>query len=466
MSKNYFDNILDDDEGSEALGTSSTLGRGQAPSTGGAGAPDISPGEKSIRNISVPQRRSRVGSGDVRVPPQVDEWRERSLLGQSPQKPKKVWLWIGAALSLAVLAILGLFAFRSTSISVIPTSEAVTLDPSTKFVLAPEAGATSTPAYGLETGEFEESAVVTSRGTETVSERAKGNATIYNAHSASPVRLIKNTRLETPDGLIFRIPEEVTVPGEKGTAPGALTVSVVADQPGEKYNVGPIAKFTLPGLKTSGSMFKNVYAGSTAPMAGGFVGTRAAVSESDLASARADIRNRLEKKARESAEALSTDSTIVFPDLVRISYEAMPQTKEAGDSVRVREKARVEIPVISAEGFARYIAALKNIPLADSGVHLYNARSLVASRDGAPDAQLAGQPLAFTLSGSAVLVWEVDASALATALAGKKQTEFETIIAGIPQIAEARARIQPFWKNSFPADASDIRVKIQEPKKK
>src|SRR6185437_10341360 len=45
-----------------------------------------------------------------------------------------------------------------------------------------------------------------------VSQKAQGTITIYNAYSAAPQDLVATTRFETPDGKIFRITTNVTVP--------------------------------------------------------------------------------------------------------------------------------------------------------------------------------------------------------------------------------------------------------------
>ena len=62
------------------------------------------------------------------------------------------------------------------------------------------------------------------------------------------------------------------------------------------------------------------------------------------------------------------------------------------------------------------------------------------------------------LTGNAVLVWNVDAAALSISLAGREQGAFQGIINGFASIQEARARIEPFWKGTFPASTSDIKV--------
>jgi hypothetical protein len=72
-------------------------------------------------------------------------------------------------------------------------------------------------------------------------------------------------------------------------------------------------------------------------------------------------------------------------------------------------------------------------------------------------------PLKFTLTGKALLVWEVDAAALASALAGRDSDAFQTIVDGFPGVQEAHARIEPLWKKTFPAEASDIKISVVKP---
>ena len=71
-------------------------------------------------------------------------------------------------------------------------------------------------------------------------ERATGVIVVYNAYSAAPQRLIKNTRFATEDGKIFRAKDSIVVPGttiENGKIiPGSVEAIVVADEPGEAYN--------------------------------------------------------------------------------------------------------------------------------------------------------------------------------------------------------------------------------------
>src|SRR3989344_117301 len=257
---------------------------------------EVSPeNTRSIRNITVSPRAVR------RNP--MSDLREMPTPPSRPSgKFSRVWIWIAALVSLAILGILVLVAMRPTTISVVPRSQVIMLDATAEFTAYPggEAPAGSLP-YTVETLDFEDSAVVAAEGTEEVQAKARGNITVMNNYSATPVKLIKNTRFETPDGLIFRILSEVNVPGKKGTSPGELSVEVVADAAGEKYNIAPTLRFTLPGLKSTPSMYADVSARSSEAMSGGFVGVRPVIDSGALQSAKAEIRGRLAEKARAAA---------------------------------------------------------------------------------------------------------------------------------------------------------------------
>ncbi len=129
---------------------------------------------------------------------------------------------------------------------------------------------------------------------------SSGKLTVVNLTSnAWP--LIAKTRFQTSDGIVFRLPEAVTVPAASASGPGKLEVYVVADPVdangaivGELGNVGP-TKFFLPGLKESSR--NELYAESTKPMSGGVTDYIAFVSKEDIEAAKGRIENDLIKAA-------------------------------------------------------------------------------------------------------------------------------------------------------------------------
>ena len=412
--------------------------------------------EKTIRNIQVSpsaRTKSRIGL-DLREP----------MPTGTGGKFGRIWLWGGVALALLTLGAMALVALRPTSVTVVPRSQNVLFDETAMFTAYPAAtAATGTLSYALETVTLEDSEIVPAKGVEQVEERASGTITVYNEYSTQPVKLLKDTRFQTPEGLIYKVPAEILVPGKKGTTPGAIDVTVFAEKGGDKYNVGPVSRFTLPGLKSSPKMYSSVYARSTAAFSGGFIGERPAASKVDVDAARAKIRDRLQAQILETVRAKNSETTLAFVDLAYIAFETLPQTAEAGGGARVHERARVELPVFSADSFARTVAESVSADVENSSVMLKGADALTAQlRSSAAASALA--PIQFALNGSVLLVWRVDASELTQALAGRDEAAFQAIIEGFPGIEEAHARIEPFWKNSFPADPAAIKVKISDPK--
>ena len=461
MAKDYFQDIMPPN--------SSDVPRQTAPAPAAASysapapseaspspAPSADLPEKTIRNIQVtsPLRtKSRVGL-DLRepVPPAAG-----GRFG-------RVWLWGGVVLALLVLGAIALVALRPTSVTVIPRSQNVLFDETALFTAYPaSSAATGTLTYTLDTVTLEDSEIVPAKGVERVEEKASGVITVYNEYSAQPVKLIKNTRFATPDGLIFRIPAEVIVPGKKGSTPGEISVTIFADAAGDKYNISPVSRFTLPGLKSSPSMYSSVYARSSAAFSGGFVGERPAASKGDVDAARAKIRDRLQAQILETVRAKNSEATLAFVDLAYIAFETLPQTAEAGGGARVHERVRVELPVFSADSFARTVAESVSADVENSSVMLKGADGLTAQLRSSAAAG-AESPIQFGLKGSVLLVWKVDVSELAQALAGRDEAAFQAIIGGFLGIEEAHARIEPFWKNSFPSAPSAIKIKVSDPK--
>lgn len=409
--------------------------------------------ERSIRNIQ-PTTRTRT----TRTPRDM---------GEAPQRRKhgRWGIWIAALAALIVVGGAGaLMLFPSTTIDVTPHTQTVPFDPTTQFTAVPENGTVpGSITYAVTTQSFDDSAVVAANGVEHVDEKATGVITVYNSYSASPVRLIKNTRFETPDGLVFRIPASVDVPGKKGTTPGSIDVTVFADQTGVAYNVGPITRLTLPGLKSTPDMYAGVYAKSDAAFTGGFSGDRPAVAQATLDAAVSEVRSRLNEKAMQLAQSVP-EGSIAFPGLISISYESLAPTTESDGSVRIHEKATVMMPVFPEGAFSQSIAQAVSANAEGQSISLRFADGVAASTSSALSPSDLGQkPLVFSLSGTGQLVWNVDADALKEALAGREEAAFQTIVQGFPAVEEAKARITPFWKHTFPTDPAGIAITVEAP---
>lgn len=414
--------------------------------------------ERSIRNIQ-PSARQRMSRPAPTRPPLMSEY-------EAPRLKRGHWgMWIAAVVACIVLIGAGVLVFfPSTTISVSPHTQVVPFDAATSFIAYPAASAAAgTISYTVVSQSYDDSAVVSASGVERAEEKATGTITVYNEYSDAPVRLIKNTRFQSPNGLVFRIPASVDVPGRKGGTPGTMQVTVFADQTGESYNIAPVDRFTLPGLKSTPDMYEKVYAKSTAAFTGGFSGDRPAVPPATLEAARSEMRGRLNEKAKELARTVP-EGSLAFPGLANLTFETLPPTSESGGGVRIHERATITLPIFAEAAFAQVIAQAVSASAEGQSISLHFADTISAQATTTLAQQEMGEkPLHFSLSGSGQLVWNVDAGALAEALAGREESAFETIIQGFPAVEEARARITPFWKHAFPSDPSKITVAVEEP---
>jgi hypothetical protein len=197
--------------------------------------------------------------------------------------------------------------FRSTSVTVIPRSHTIVFDAGKTFTAYP---ATSAPAgaltYSVQTFDVDDTAPVASQGSTHTEHKASGSVTIVNQYSTSPVKFVKNTRFQTPDGLVFRAPADITIPAMQNGNPGTVTVTLIADQAGDKYNIPPTAHFSLPGLQGS-AMYDKVYARSSAPFAGGFSGDEPTVAADVKSAAIAQMQSDLRDKVIQQIGTLSSN---------------------------------------------------------------------------------------------------------------------------------------------------------------
>jgi hypothetical protein len=129
---------------------------------------------------------------------------------------------------------------------------------------------------------------------------ATGTVTIYNNLSFDQ-GLVATTRLLSPEGILFRLSDSVSVP-----AGGSVTTSVYADETGASGDIAP-TRFTVPGL--SAARQESVYAQSSEAFTGG-VTKIAIVSQDDIDEAVAQVLADLEADAQSMLQAEVGDGSL------------------------------------------------------------------------------------------------------------------------------------------------------------
>jgi len=162
-----------------------------------------------------------------------------------------------------------------------------------------------------------------------VSTNAQGKVTIYNAYVPQTQRLIAGTRISDDTGRIYRLTSSIVVPGyTTSTAgakiPGSIVTTVIADKPGQEYNItrnDSITDFKIVAYMGT-PRYETMYARINTDIVGGFVGAKKTISPSVLASSTAQAQAQL--KATLLAQVADTipDDYIMYPDAYTTSFSA------------------------------------------------------------------------------------------------------------------------------------------------
>ncbi len=366
----------------------------------------------------------------------------------------------------AIVVLAGLFlvlmmtVFSSASVLITPKTQdvSVTLDVSGTRSVENES-----VAYEVVKLSRKETVQVPATGEESVELKSRGKIVVYNNFSSEPQRLIARTRFESPEGLVYRIPESVVVPGSSTkngvSTPGSVEVEVFADEPGEKYNIKK-TDFTIPGFKNDSARYKGFYARSSTEMAGGFVGKMKTVlpeeKEKALLTAESQAKQILEKdissKIPEGLVLLSGS----------ISYESseLPQSEESS-GVLIGKDVTAYAVLLNGEQLSKKIVSEYadevpgwiNIP---ASIHDFSSLNITNSID--KNSLETGGSITFAVAGSAKFVANLDTQKIKDRLLGTEKKEAAKLIEEFPGISSVKVTLRPMWKRSFPDSASKISV--------
>lgn len=370
-------------------------------------------------------------------------------------------LWAIAVIAVAVLGVAFSFLFSGTKLTVVPQQRDVRIDVTLEAFRDPGPG-----ELGYETMQIERtlSTELAATGEEEVETRARGTIVVFNDHSAESQRLVRDTRFESPDGLIYRIQEPIVVPGQQTVddevVPGSIEVEVVADKPGEEYNIG-LTDFTIPGFAGS-ARFETFFARSKTPMSGGFAGVRRTVPDGQREEALEALRSDLANQLVAAAASQKPDGFVLYGDLTFFTFNEPEEQNVGDDTLRLSLSGVLQGVLLDESALAAFIAAETIAGYEGEPIRLADPAALSITVPDRETARPWEEPsVTFTVTGSPKLVWQFDADQLARDLAGKSKDALSTVLSGYPAIEEAEAIVRPFWRGTFPDEPEDIRVTVK-----
>lgn len=397
---------------------------------------------------------------DTQEPPKqfyVPEERDRDTLETSDdtirparKSRKGLWLALGSILGVIALAFGVSTVFHGATLTLVPRTLATPI--SIELSAKKTAGVGELP-FQVITVKQSASETVKANGEKQVDKKASGTIIIYNNYSTASQRLIKNTRFSTPEGLIYRISDSVTVPGKKGTVPGSVEAVVTADASGESYNVG-LKDFTIPGFKGD-PRYTAFYARSKTPLSGGFSGIQKVIADADRAKAKTSIQSKLTADLMKLAPGQVANDQILFDKAVRIDFTQLPEEAN-GDSVILKEEGTLSLIVFNKEALSSSIANEQIGEYRGEPILVTNLDKLLFTPKG--DFRPSVDSVSFTLSGNATFEWLYDELILKQGLAGKPRAEIPAVLSKYPMIEKADISIRPFWLRKFPTSLDRITI--------
>lgn len=314
----------------------------------------------------------------------------------------------------------------------------------------------------------EESGKFPVTGNKNIIQKAGGRITIYSKNPAAQ-RLVATTRFESPQGLIFRILETITVPPAVKVGAevllGSIESAVSADKPGSEYNIGP-ANFTIPAFKGS-PKFDEFYAVSDQSMRGGQIGEAKTVSASDFSKASESLTNRLRDLILKSLRSQSGQLKIIDSAVIKFEDPVI--------NAKIDESPRLNSPdgngtddlKMTIKGSAQTIGfkesdvreLIDNFVLKDRGLELIDKDLSVKYPDPVYDG--ANKAMKFTIQVTGMAAAKIEKEKIVKALLGLDEDSIRIYFGGLKEVESARVTLAPFWIKKIPRDAGKVRLLIK-----
>lgn len=283
-----------------------------------------------------------------------------------------------------------------------------------------------------------------------------GEVTIINNHSKNQP-LVKTTRLLTPDDILFRINEGVTVP-----AGGEVKVEIYADDPSQlEGKIVEPTKMTIPGLWEG--LQDDIYAQSDENITAQGKETTV-VSENDFERAKLRL---AEKSAKQAIKDVETDLVAGYKILSVVNDQEIikeDNSVEIGEQVEeFNLKMKTEVVIVSfdkerLQDLAE--AKLREILPDDKTLSRVNSESLTYSLE-TYDVENKTATIKVSCEGTIVLS-EKSSILDKEKLSGLNKEEVEAYLNNFQAIKDVKVEFWPFWLNSIPRLKDHVEIVIKK----
>ena len=297
-------------------------------------------------------------------------------------------------------------------------------------------------------------------GEKEVAQKARGKITVFNEYGTTPQPLIATTRFQIPEGLIFRTLKGITVPATKvengKIIPGSINVEVIADKPGQSYNI-PSSKFNIPAFNERGDSgrYEKIYGKSSEAMKGGAIGKAKVVMDSDFNTAKQTLTDQVTKDVEDSLKTQTAGLKVINSSAIKLKEpESTAKIDEAADSFTMAVSGSIKTVGFKEDDLKglikQFIEKTKNLTVVPE--------KLTLGYDNITFNEVSNT-LTFTVNIKGNGYAKIDADKIKTDLSGKNETEIKDYFKGIAGV-EVRVILNPFWVKRIPTDKERTTLQI------
>ncbi len=297
-------------------------------------------------------------------------------------------------------------------------------------------------------------------GRKQVENKAKGAITIYNSYSSDPQLLVQNTRFMSPDGKIFRLTKNTTVPGAK-IAEGKVVSSnieavVIADQAGPDYNIGSIKLFTIPGFKGT-PKYQAFYAESKEAMSGGFIGEVAYPTSDDIKAAKDNVVQVLESSLKTAIYSQIPQEFKILEGASEFVILSQTVKEDVDEENKFSTFAEGKMTVIAfKEEILRSTLIERALSEKGSDFEIKNTDL----KYGLARTDFKNGKLSFPIDFNVLLGRKIDVESLKNKIIDQPERELKQIIFSLPEVESANVSLWPFWVKKIPSNLNKVKIVI------
>lgn len=292
-----------------------------------------------------------------------------------------------------------------------------------------------------------------------IQKKAVGEVVLYNNFSTAPYELIASTRLQTANGSVYRLLNDIKIPGKKVVAgkstPGSITTKVEADAPGDIYNARPGIELRIPGLIKGTGKYVNIYGKTANQFTGGQTGKTIDTSSQSVAAAIDEAKKQVGEQVISEFNQ-SNPEFMVLPDSIQITHSVGTVSTTDGAS-------QIKVPItVKAIGLSKtnLLASLDSY-FADKKIKADSAslNQLTFSVSTTENDTILKDKFNIKATGQVVVTPTVSGAEISEKIAGKKANiALEEMKSIVSTQNEVEIKIWPFWKNTVPNTPDKIEI--------